>query len=529
MAKIEPQIKVNGVSLSDGSTRKILGDINVLVGTDGTKSITCEFIVYAATHAALLTAWNSAKSAFNLENPRVQVWIDGTATEPIEDIYPSDGTHGGTVITKISQNPGRKQAGYTINATFMVVTQEVNVPSSAGGRLLPYAGQRGRIQLSTTYNAGRAIAKNVQGAFSTTFNSTATGPLTITSITNNSGKVRLNFAAGGPTFKEGMKAIVSGTTSYNGTWIVTATTTTTCDIDLTYSTNETGTLYIGTATTGAEHYATAYSTILTDYLGVDSDGSRNATTGLAITSEIVNASDEDQNDVSFNIDAEWMQLDISGALDDIRKLDYTIHTTQPDKWPEGEPQPTFLTVEGSYFIDKDQFASTTIHTTFQTVKNTVINAALTQTGLGSLRQITEAVTSSPGDMLVKFGMQFSTYNTDLILYSETTNIIRKLKFTEWTDSDGYSIVQTPPEPWEVMVTVTASRKGFNKVDMAKLIKAPSNTGQYKFTFIGDSDIDEKPYNLAAGTDTVYEQTYSATWRRHKFRSGGITESRPVVT
>lgn len=533
MAKTKPQIKVDSIALDNTTWRRILDDVSVSVDPTGIKSMVCTFLVTGTTHADLLTNWNQTKTDFNKVNPRVEMWIDGTATTALEDMYPGDGTHASSLLTQVSQDPNAKQAGFTIKATFIAVTQVIEARGGSGRKNLPFTGMINNFAISSTYSAGRVQSRTVSGSF-TTSNGAATGPFTIASAASGgTGKTVLTVTTAPPTFVEGMKAVITASTvaAYIGTWIVTAINVAakTITLLLTFSATTTGSNTLTNPISGKTNYLAAYDSILNDYLLVGDDGARDATSGLALTGEVLNESTTNGDDVSFTLDAEWMELDPTSSVPSIRKWDYTIQTSYPEKWKEGETAPTLINVSGNIHIDKAALGSSMIHGLFSSIKSQIMTAVVAQTGVSTVRQLVEMVTSSPGSMIVQFGLQLSSFDTDLISYKSTTTITRKFKFTKWSDSDGYTIMQTPPEPWEVMVTLTVSRQGYDEVDLAALTKAPTAPGGYTMTMIGDTEIEDEPQVTVLNGEKIYDQTYSVSYMRDKFRSGGITQSRPVIT
>jgi len=530
MAKITPQVKVDNVSLDNGTWRRIVGDVTVSVALDGTKSLSCSFLVTGTSHADLLSNWETTQADFRKTNPRVQFWLDSTATNPLEDMYPGDGTHGNSLLTQVSQDITQKQVGFTIMANFIAVTQVVEAAGGAGVKNMPFTGMSSQIAISSTYSAGRIESRTVSGSFTTTLGS-AYGPYTIVSASNNGGQVRFTISTDPAAFVEGMKFIVSSSTvgAYVGSWLVTAVNVAskTIDVKLDYSATATGAGSLTNPITGYNNYIAYRDQLLNQYLLVGDDGERDSSTGLALTGEVINRATIEGFDVSFTLDAEWVQLDTT-AVPSIRALNYTVQTQKPERWPLGYPKPTIIVVSGSFTIDKEAYGSTTIHSLFNTIKPTVIADVELQVGNTGNRRISEVVTTTPGSMIVQFGMQFITRNTELITLKVSTLISRKLLFTKWPDADGFSIIQTPPESWEVTVTKTVTRTGYNAVDLKSQVSPPQESG-YTFTLIGDTQIDEDPDEGTLDGEAIYEQTYAATYMRDKVRSGGITISAPVIT
>lgn len=530
MAKIKPQIKVDNVALDNGTWRRIVGDVTVSVAIDGTKSLSCSVLVTGTSHADLKSNWEATIADFRKTNPRVQFWIDSTAADPLEDMYPGDGTHASSLLTQVSQDITQKQVGYTIMASFITVTQLTELSGGSGVKNLPFVGLSSQIAISSTYSAGRIQTRTVSGSFTTTLGS-AYGPYTIVSAADNGGQVRFTISTDPADFVEGMKFIVSSATvgAYVGTWLVTAVNVgaKTIDVKLDYTATATGTGSLTNPITGYNNYLAYRNQLLNQYLLVGNDGARDASTGLALTGEVLNRSSIEGFDVSFTLDAEWVQLDTT-AVPSIRSLNYSVQTQKPERWPLGQPKPTVIVVSGSFTIDKEAYGSTNIHSLFNTIKPTVVADVELQVGSVANRRISEVVTTTPGSCLVQFGMQFVTRNTDLITLKVASTIIRKLIFTKWQDADGYSILQTPPESWEVTVTKTVTRTGYNRVSLAGLVSPPQESG-YKFTLTGDTEIDEEPDEGTLDGEAIYEQTYAATYMRDKLRSGGITSSAPVIT
>src|SRR5690606_36059855 len=178
-------------------------------------------------------------------------------------------------------------------------------------------GQLGDIVCTKVYDAGRIVAITANGQFTSTFDEADVTGLTISSVSNSGGKAVFNVASGAPTYVAGMKLKVNGTTNYDAPneWHkITGITGNAITTDTTYIANDTGTAQVGTPSTGLANFVAQRSTILSGCLLTDSDGTRNSSSGMALTFESRTVNDDDESCI-FSLGSSWMEYEISTSGD----------------------------------------------------------------------------------------------------------------------------------------------------------------------------------------------------------------------
>lgn len=504
------QIKVNGNSLDNGSWRRMLGQIHIAQSGDGLKVVSVNVIVQGSTAEELNTRWASTKSDFETDNGSVMVWVDSSATTPTEDIGAADGTHNGNK-TRLTFDATKTQTGLSIVATFTCFTM-MYVPSGTARRFIKFTGQKGELTLIRSWGGGRTPIRTVAGTFTTTFNADAHVGFTFTSISSNGGKARFVMVGALPTFKVGMKLIVTGSTNHNGPHIITAISGQNVDTLTVYSATDTGSAKIGSPTTGYENYYAARNTLLTTYLLVDTDGGRLGTEGLALSGESIKELDPDGYTLEFSLSSEWMQIDLS-ALPSVRKFQMSVTEQKPELW-QGPDKPTFLVGEGTLTVDKEAAATTSLTGMYESVKSAIKAEVERQTGKSATHKIIEIVTTDASAMVLAFKVMFTT--SEVINYKRTEVWSFSARYFMYRDAEGYDMLQRDPGDDDCVVAVTVERQGFTAVDLAPFAAAPAGS----FIPMGAGFSVDDPEETPQG-EQIIGQSYSRSYRKVKLRSSGI--------
>lgn len=219
-------------------------------------------------------------------------------------------------------------------------------------------------------------------------------------------------------------------------------------------------------TTGLANYTSGRSTLLTTYMGTDSDGGRNSSTGLALTGENVRALDESDNLVVVTLVSEEVVVDFSSETS-LRSSDLNIQTSQPDAWPEDAdagPIPTSVIVNGSVSVDKDALSGN-LHDVWDTIRSQVETEVKTQTGKSDITLVTFSLVSDRKVSLVSFNAVYRADNLDVFNFRRVDRESENPQYRIYTDADGKEVIQKRPGPNPMTRTITINRVGVGLGEM----------------------------------------------------------------
>lgn len=448
-------IYVDGTALDNGSSRKIYGQFQVQEVTGVGISVTAAVFLEAATTDALQELWESTKELFQKKDATVIVTLDSAVDTPLEYISPLDGKHD-DVITSIEISAGKDNTDTSMWCVFTCTASSNEADAD---------GQLGDILCTTTYDSARIVSIEASGVFTTTFDESATTGLTINSVSNSGGKAVFNVASGAPTYVEGMRIKVSGTTNYQSPseWHkVTGITGNAITTDTDFAGTDTGTLDVGEATSGLANYQAQKSTILTSCLTTDSDGSRNSSSEMALTGESIQVNDDD-NIAIFSLQADWMEVEISaaGAGAAARTFNLKLSTTQPDAWQSsvGGARPLLIEVIGSVTFDRDALGRAVKDSDWNTIASKVESEVRSKSGQSDAKRLNLTVDTSGQDNTISFSASYLAINTEHFTYQSIENEVSTLNFQEWRDADGFHTFQKAPGPDDVMYSISINRSG----------------------------------------------------------------------
>lgn len=457
----EMNLYVDGTALDNGSWRKIFGQFQVQEVTGTGIVITAAALLEAPDTDTLQERWETTKTQFQKKDSHVIVTLDSAVDTPLEDISPLDGKHDDIVVS-VEISSGKDN---TDTSLWIVVT--VNAATSEEDE----NGQLGDILCTKVYDAARTLSISAQGVFTSTFDETATTGLTLSSVSNSGGKAVFNVASGAPTFEAGMRIKVSGTTNYDtpSPWhVVTGIAGNAITTETDYVADDTGTLDVGEVTTGLANYQAQKGTILSGCLLTDSDGSRNSSSGMALTGESVEVNDDD-NTCVFSLSSDWMEYEIDSSGDGAaaRTFNLSVATTQPDAWQESEagPRPLMVNATGSVTFDRDDLGRAVKDSDWNTIESKVESAIKTKTGQNDIKRLSLQVQTSGQNNAINFSAAYMAINTDHFTYQQVHNESRTLNFQDWRDADGYHTFQKAPGPDDVVVSISVNRTGPDLLDI----------------------------------------------------------------
>lgn len=538
----KPQVEVEGTLLDNGSWRKLIGGIAFVSDDAGSvETLAVEFIIEADTAAQFDARWQETRDAFRLLNPRVKAWVDSSETLPTEDWYIQDGRHLEihstiTELTERSQTQRKKHCMLTVAAVSQKDFAAGSATSSTSPANLP--GLATDLEISRVYMNSERFTIAVSGVFKETVQEASSGPFVVSSVTSQSGKARFTCSGSPslPTFEAGMAIVVTGTTSYNGVHIVTAVddSADTIDTKTLWQSDETGltaSVTFNTVTTAEENYESARSTILTDILGVASDGAPNATSEMVLVAE-TRALDSQRNGLMEFTLAAGPQGFVSSVTDTAgdrieRGLNFQMQVTKPGTWDESwTSAPLDVAVSGTI----------SVRDTAEDEKE--LYAWWTDNFLPAIKQEIEARLGVSGDLVVKgedIGIDYVTkelgfnlmvvagYNGTLI-YSRKEQKASELQYNIFEDTEGYDHVQRSAGFPRKSVTVVIEWTGEGDPDLT-----PSPPSEAGFSFFGPVRIGEsesEPLTLPDGK-IVRTRHKEYTYVRIRTKASGGSASGPA--
>lgn len=518
-------VKIDGVEVNGVDGRRLHGQITDSRSALELREIVVAGLITGSTVTDLQTKWETAKSVCNTINKSAQVSIDSAATNFLEEFFLSDGKTT-KIETYISGDISRIGTATTMPfVLFIRVSEYVATPTGGNAGVTPrYQGQVGDWRLMTIYNEARVESRVLTISFATLFDDDAYGPFTISSVEDVGGKARFVVTTAPPAYTVGMKLFVSGSTLYNQTHVVTAVDVGNkkVTVDTAYAGNDTGTALIGEATSPQDVYDTARATLLTDVLGVGTDGTRDSTTGLVLSNETV----EVQNDiVNVVLNAEWTEKSYDA---DVRNLSIAVQRVELPDWPSvnAGPAPVSLGAVVTFSVDKDQAATDNPYPMWATIRASVIADILAAVNdSDAVGPIDEAVSYDKKAGVVAVNLSFLAKNTSIFSYSVVTTVHEELDYVSWKDSEGYDYIQHGAEPLTKIVAITVTRVATNTSSLD--VPPPEESG-YRYLIISTEQGDQTPIERK-GVGTVWTQSKTTVWKRFKLRSGGNPRVRNPVT
>lgn len=524
------QITIDGINVGGTGGRTIYGQINNTFDSSGIRVLSCSIMIEGSSASDLQDKWETAKAAFIKKDKRITITLDSSVTNYFEDIFPGDGRTQ-SCFSYIGMDPDEISTATNLYCTLTIAAQqsEITPPATTSpsnpNKLPQFKGQIGSYKLTTLLNEARIESRALLINIGTVYNKSAYGPFNITSVESAGGKARfiLDSVGGITTFTDDMKLYVSGTTNYNGTHIITAIDVGTKKIttDTTWTGTDTGTVLIGEATRPEDVYTEIRSSLLS-LIGIDSDGSRNSTTGLVLSGE---TSDRTNEGIVFLLSSEWVQKDYNDA---IRNFQLGIEVTEVPEWnEEAGIKPVLINAVVVFGVDKDVAGTDNPYTMWNTIRGAVITDIKSQISEGTAEgPWTESIKHDKKTGQVEVAMGFIARNTDVVSYKKVTQTQEELDFTTWRDSEGYDHIQMPPGAKPKIVTVSVERVGRNPGGIS--ITPPQESG-YTFIEITEQLGIEGPITRRNFNGQYWVETLTKVYRRFNLRSGNDPRVRGPIT
>lgn len=281
------------------------------------------------------------------------------------------------------------------------------------------------------------------------------------------------------------------------------------------------------ATSGLAQYTAARSTLLTTYLGVDADGGRDGTTGLALTGENVQRVDEDDNLVFVTLSSEEIVVDFSSEAA-LRGSELSIQTSEPDAWPDqagAGPRPTYITVSGRASVDKDALSGD-LHDVWAKIRSDVESEMKDQTGDTDAELLSLNIRSDRKASTLSFDAVYIAANTVVFSYARVEQESETPGFRVYVDADGGEVVQKRPGDNPTTRVISINRTGVGLVDLNPRFEGIQfglgvlAAGFY--IFAGRDDQQEGP-NQTGDFNNVYTQQSTFIYRRTNAESVNVVE------
>lgn len=521
------QVSVDGVNLDNGSWRYIVEDMGEDISLDNVLVRVVDFIVQGSTAAELTTRWAQTRTDFIKANPRCTFNLDDSQTSLLDDVSPNDGRFN-TVKTTVGLVGGKGQTAYSLYCRLYVeasvVLYNAGGAGGAGSVNTTYEGMVDKLVRTRTFDSGRIQSRDVLVSFAGQFNAESQA-VTIASVANSGGKAVFTIAEVPPAFAEGMRLRVDSSSTVNGDGyagihFVTAINVAgkTITTDTTYDGSETGSGYLGVYTTGESLYQTARSSILTDLMGTESDGSRDSTTGLYLALEKTEDENEVSSSVTVLLQSRYSETEFTGLNDAQRDLDIELSETEPSEWDQGGgTKPVYISVAGSIVCDADELddGSLVLHQVFRAQLVTQLKTyALSQTGYGTnarLRDIQFASRRVNGR--ITFRLVYQARNLDTVFYRSEAVTQTEDDRVGWK-AGKYNYDQRPEGLPPRTITRTITYVGW--VKKALSVPTPSEGGA---SYSPGARVDGPEREFDTPDGRIYTRSVSQQFLRRQYEGG----------
>lgn len=522
------QVTVDGNNLDNGSWRFIVEDMGEDISLDNVLVRVVDFVVQGNTAAELTSRWASTRADFIKANPRCTFNLDDSQTTLLDDVSPNDGRFN-SVKSTVGLVGGKGHTAFSLYCRLYVEASVVlfnaGGAGGAGSINTTYTGMTDKLVRTRTFDSGRIQSRDVLISFAGQFSAT-TLAVTIASVANSGGKAVFTIAEVPPAFAEGMRLRVDSSSTVNGAGyagihFVTAINVAgkTITTDTAYDGSETGAGYLGVFTTGEALYQAARSSILTDLMGTEADGSRDATTGLYLALEKTEDENENSSNVTVLLQSRWAETELTGINDAQRDLDVEISETEPAEWdPGGGTKPIYLTAEGSIVCDADELedGSLVLHQVFRAQLVTQLKTyVLSQSGYGTnarLRDIQFASRRVNGR--IRFRLVYQARNLDTVFYRSETTTQTEDDRVRWK-AGKYHYDQRPDGLPPKTITRTITYVGWVKKALG--ISAPPTEGGHSYSPGARVDGPEREYDSPDGR--LYARAASQLFLRSQYEGG----------
>lgn len=516
------QVVIDGVQLDNASWRAITGGFGDSPGGDNQRVLTCEFRIEAATAESLQTRLLEAYELCTRTNARVTFTNDDAAANFFADVSPNDGKHTSVHCT-VGVAAGHEQTATAAWLMLYVVAGMTPPVSSgpAGANQAYYQGLQGSLKYTRTLNAARIEVRSLLATFIPTFDDDANGPYTVSSVETASGKARFVLSTAPVAFVVGQRLKVTAGTGYLGVHLITAIDTGTKKVttDTAFTATATGTAYIGTLTSGETNYNNAKNSLLATYLGTENDGSRKASTGLSLITEIPETTNANGDQYTVLLQSGPMQAMANTASARVANL--SIRQSEPEKWNTKFGQkPLWLSVKGSLSCSKDVLASesrTLFAVWAASAQGDILTLVKAKTGRTDLKLLDVVHESDDGTGVIAFEVKYQARNQTVLAGSIQVSVREHDDSVSIRETEGYDYDQRPPGFKPKTCTIAISRIGVGKVDLSRFVQLPP-TGGGTWKMMEPLTSEERVDCLFSGN--LYSQTYTVGYERRNYRGAG---------
>lgn len=524
----DPQVKIDDVSLDNGSWRRIVGNPAVLSDGAGlVREFAIEFLIMGDTAAELDSRLEDTWNDFSQLNPRMRMWFDSSKVLPSFDWHTGDGIHVDMVST-VTMMPEESQTQKKLHCR-LVVTATTQLPLSsstpnATGQEIE--GLVSKLAVAKLYMESERYTISAQGTFASTLNESAEGPYDLASVANNSGKARFTLESPDvvvATFDQGMFIDVSSPSAYEGRHFITAISGGGAILDTStdYVSAEgdvNASVLLGTTDTAEDNFQAGRSLILENILGTGDDGSPNATAPhFTKLGETITYSSERKDTLDFVLTAGPASMTTgitaqSGNNVD-RGLSFAVTFVPPEMWDIRHATPVWLVqAEGKLAIAEEARTEDEIYSWWEQIKPTVIaqiEAVVAGRVMAGLRekQTTIAIDYTTND--ITFNIGFFGNFTGTIAFSLTESVTDKQPRTIWRDTEGNNPTQSPKGPMDRTKTIRVTWLGESGAEPA--IPNPPVESGFKYLFDSSQTVTQ---DSLTNPDTGF--TYKSITRDYVF-------------
>lgn len=530
----DPQVKIDDVSLDNGSWRRIVGNPAVLSDGAGlVREFAIEFLIMGDTAAELDSRLEDTWNDFSQLNPRMRMWFDSSKVLPSFDWHTGDGIHVDMVST-VTMMPEESQTQKKLHCR-LVVTATTQLPLSsstpnATGQEIE--GLVSKLAVAKLYMESERYTISAQGTFASTLNESAEGPYDLASVANNSGKARFTLESPDvviATFDQGMFIDVSSPSAYEGRHFITAISGGGAILDTStdYVSAEgdvNASVLLGTTDTAEDNFQAGRSLILENILGTGDDGSPNATAPhFTKLGETITYSSERKDTLDFVLTAGPASMK-SSVLDTQnnpveRGLNYVVRFLPTDRWNSTfAPPVTDILIEGSCSISQVAVAEQNISKWWDQLRLEIISevTAVASAKLGG--EIRHKRTEVDLDFTtddVRFTIMMAGGYTGTMAYSRSQSEHEVVLSTKWRNTDGSHIRQTPKGPNDKDVSIRIEWIG----DAGTGPGTPTPPSEGKFTYDFEESTITEQNNLEDQDGNLY---------RHIVKEFHFSRSNPMV-
>lgn len=526
----KPNIYVDETALDNADWRRLVGAPAHSIDPSGeTEVLVVEFVVQATSSDTLVTRIQETETDFVKNGARVQFKPDDASSSVLYDWMPGDSKHP-SVVTSLEWVAESTPTLYSVIMRFYCTAARYPQSGSGGSGgatpTMPLSGQTTEIRIVEEYAEDGTVSISASGHFGPSIANTSS-PFTLTNVENDgTGFAKFKMTGTLPAYTAGMRLVVTGTAGYNATHIINSISGQYAFSGTGFGAGESGLSASGqfqSTTSGETNYQTNRDTILADYLGVDTNGQPDATTGRVLLLEHLVKNDPSGNDVDFILTAGPQKVIISamvsGSENVTRGFDLQVAVSEPPEWfPEAGPKPKMVSATGTFTVHKDFAGSPSLYQWYVLSKSElearVANEANVNTG--GMKLVSTLVTINHAANQVRFTHLYHSNWSGVLTFSREYATSTRLDYTAWSDADGYDVLQRPNRAAPKTVVITTTRVGEGKADLTPPL--PTEAG-YTYIEVTRDTQDRGPYITEFSTNTFYQYDVRG-YARFRLKGGG---------